>query len=168
MLVLVVGSVVAVYAVTAVILPGTVYDPFMDQFGAHAQDLLVVLIARRSGSLIAQRPQRGVLLLVASVPYWGLDAVLPIPSGWKEALALYTLAWTVLSIAGKPRPHPRLPKVVQPFLAYFAIACGSAILIRGAQAEIGLKIGFFWALMAVMVWLRPLDSRATAISSSRS
>jgi hypothetical protein len=159
LLVLVVSSVVAVYAVAAIILPGTLYDPFMDQFGAHAQDLLVVLIGAPVALAIAQRPQRGVLLLVATVPYWGLDKVLPIPSGWKEALALYTVAWTVMSIAGKPRPHPRLPKIVQPFLGYFAIACASALLIRGAQAEIGLKIGFFWALMAVMVWLRPLDHR---------
>ena len=66
------------------ILPGTLYDPFMDQFLALAQLLLVVLIAAPVGLAIAQRPQRGVLLLVASVPYWGLDAVLPIPPGGRR------------------------------------------------------------------------------------
>ena len=158
-LVVVVAAVLAVYAVGALILPGTLYDPFMDQFLAQAHLLLLALIAAPVGLAIAQRPQRGVLLLVASVPYWGLDAVLPIPSGWKEALALYTLIWTMLSIVSKPRPRYPLPKVVQPFLAYFAVACVSAAVVRGAQAEIGLKIGFFWALMGVMVWLCPLNDR---------
>src|SRR5260221_13855329 len=88
-LVFAVAAALAVYTVGALILPGTLYDPFMDQFVAHAQLLLLLLIAAPVGLAIAQRPQRGVLLLVASVPYWGLDAILPIPSGWKEALALY-------------------------------------------------------------------------------
>ncbi len=159
LIVTVVGSALAVYTAGAVILPGMLYDPFMDQFLALAQLLLLALIAAPVGLLIAQRPQRGVLLLVALVPYWGLDAILPIPSGWKEALALYTLIWTLLNIAGKPRPRVPLPKVVQPFLGYFGVACLSAAVVRGTQAEVGLKIGFFWALMAVMVWLRPLDAR---------
>ena len=149
---------VAAYAAAAIVAPGTFYDPFMDQFGAHTTDLLVVLLAAPVGLAIAQRPQRGVLLLVASVPYWGLDRILPIPSGWKEALALYTLLWTLMSIAGKPRPHHSLPKIVQPFVAYLAVAAASAAIVRGTQAEIGLKIGFFWVMLAVIVWLRPLDA----------
>ena len=149
---------VAAYAAAAIVAPGTFYDPFMDQFGAHTTDLLVVLLAAPVGLAIAQRPQRGVLLLVASVPYWGLDRILPIPSGWKEALALYTLLWTLMSIAGKPRPHHSLPKIVQPFAAYLAVAAASAAIVRGTQAEIGLKIGFFWVMLAVIVWLRPLDA----------
>src|SRR6202042_2307541 len=99
------------------------------------------------GLAIAQRPQRGVLLLIALVPYWGLTTILPIPDGWKETLCLYTLLWTILSIVGKPRPRFPLPKVVQPFMGYFGIALISAAIVRGAQAEIGLKIGFFWVLM---------------------
>jgi hypothetical protein len=149
----------SVYTIGAIVLPGKLYDPFMDRFLASAPFLLVALIAAPVGLAIAQRPQRGVLLLVASVPYWGLDAILPIPAGWKEALALYTFLWTLLSVVGKPRPQYPLPKVVQPFLAYFAIACVSAAIVRGTQAEVGLKIGFFWALMAVIVWMRPLDAR---------
>jgi putative inorganic carbon (hco3(-)) transporter len=155
----VVAAALAVYTTAAVILPGTVYDPFMDQFLAQDRLLLVLLLAAPIGLAIAQRPQRGVLLLVATVPYWGLDAILPIPPGWKETLALFTLLWTLLTVIAKPRPRYPLPKVVQPFVAYFAVACISAIVVRGAQAEIGLKIGFFWVLMAVIVWLRPLDAR---------
>jgi hypothetical protein len=155
----VVAGVLAVYAVGAVILPGTLYDPFMDQFLAQAHLLLIALVAAPIGLAIAQRPQRGVLLLVATVPYWGLDAVVPIPKGWKEALALYTLAWTLFSVVGKPRQRYPLPKVVQPFLAYLAVAALSAAVVRGTQAEVGLKIGFFWALMAVLVWFCPLDAK---------
>jgi putative inorganic carbon (HCO3(-)) transporter len=157
--VIVVGAVLAVYAAGAVIRPAIFYDPFMDPFLAHSPVLLLVLLAAPIGLAIAQRPQRGVLLLVATVPYWGLDKVLPIPAGWKEALALYTVLWTLLSTAGKPHPRSRLPKVVQPFLAYFTIACLSAFVVRGTQAQVGLKIGFFWALMAMIVWLCPLDAR---------
>jgi putative inorganic carbon (HCO3(-)) transporter len=155
----VVAAALSVYAAGALILPGTLYDPFADQFLAHASLLLLALLAAPVGLAIAQRPQRGVLLLVASVPYWGLDAILPIPSGWKEALALYTLLWTVLSVVAKPRPRYPMPRVVQPFLAYLAVACLSAAVVRGTQAEVGLKIGFFWALMAVAVWLCPLNAR---------
>jgi hypothetical protein len=155
----VVAAVVTAYALAAVILPGVVYDPFMDQLGAHSEELLVALLAAPIALAVAQRPQRGVLLLVAAVPYWGLDEVLPIPAGWKEALALFTLLWTLFSVVGKPRPQHRWPQVAQPFLAYFAIAGLSALVIGGAQAEIGVKIGFFWVLMAVIVWLRPLDAR---------
>jgi O-Antigen ligase len=149
----------AVYTLGAILLPGTLYDPFMDQFLSKAPFLLIALIAAPVGLAIAQRPQRGVLLLVASVPYWGLDAILPIPAGWKEALALYTFLWTLMSVVGKPRPQYPMPKVVQPFLAYLAVACVSAAIVRGTQAEVGLKIGFFWALMAVIVWMRPLDAK---------
>jgi putative inorganic carbon (HCO3(-)) transporter len=154
-----IAALVGVYAVGAIILPGELFDPIMDAFIANSALLLAVLVAAPVGLWIAQRPQRGVLLLVATVPYWGLDTILPIPSGWKEALALYTLLWTLLSIVFKPRPHYPLPKVAQPFVAYFAIALASAAVVRGTQAEIGVKVGFFWVLMAVMVWLRPLDAR---------
>jgi putative inorganic carbon (HCO3(-)) transporter len=155
----VVLGVLTVYTAGAIIIPGTLYDPIMEQFLAKAPVIILALLAAPIGLAIAQRPQRGVLLLVALVPYWGLDAVLPIPAGWKEALALYTLLWTLLSVVGKPRAQYRWPKVVQPFFAYLAMGCISAAIVRGTQAEVGLKIGFFWALMAVLVWLRPLNER---------
>src|SRR5689334_18466700 len=88
------GGAVAVYAIGAIILPGTLLDPIMDAFINNAPWLLLLLVAAPMGLAIAQRPQRGILLLVATVPYWGLDAILPIPSGWKESIALYTLLWT--------------------------------------------------------------------------
>jgi hypothetical protein len=153
------AAVFAVYLVGAIILPGTLFDPFMNGLISVAPYALILLIGAPIGLAIAQRPQRGVLLLVAAVPYWGLDAVLPIPSGWKEAIALYTLLWTLLTIAGKPRPRARFPKVVQPFVGYFGVALISAAVVRGPQAEVGIKIGFFWVLMALMVWLRPLDEK---------
>ena len=158
-LVVVVAGALSVYTIGAIIRPGILFDPFMDPFIAHAPIVLVALLAAPVGLAIAQRPQRGVLMLVALVPYWGLDIVLPIPSGWKETIALYTLIWTVLSVIGKPRPHYRWPSVVQPFLAYFGVALISAAVVRGTQAELGVKIGFFWVLMAVLVWMRPLDAR---------
>jgi hypothetical protein len=158
-LVVVVAGALSVYTIAAIILPGVLFDPFMDQFIAHAAIILVALLAAPVGLAIAQRPQRGVLVLVALVPYWGLDIVLPIPSGWKETIALYTLIWTVLSVIGKPRPHDKWPSVAQPFLAYFGVALISAAVVRGTQAELGVKIGFFWVLMAVLVWMLPLDAR---------
>ena len=158
-LVVVVAGALSVYTIGAIIRPGIVFDPFMDQFIAHAAIVLVALLAAPVGLAIAQRPQRGILMLVALVPYWGLDIILPIPSGWKEALALYTLIWAALSAIGKPRPHYKWPNVVQPFLAYFGVALVSAAVVRGTQAELGIKIGFFWVLMAVLVWICPLDAR---------
>lgn len=158
-LVVVVAGALSVYTIGALILPGVLFDPFMDQLIAHAPLIIVALLAAPVGLAIADRPQRGVLMLVALVPYWGLDVVLPIPSGWKESIALYTLLWTVLGVVGKPRPRYKRPSVVQPFVAYFGVALISAAIVRGTQAELGIKIGFFWALMAVLVWMLPLDER---------
>ena len=132
----------------------------MDQFGAHAQDLLVVLIGAPVGLAIAQRPQRGVLLLV------GVGSVLGPRQGAPDPIGLEGSA---RAVHGRLDGDEHRRQAAAGTRVYrrscsrssgtSAIACASALLIRGAQAEIGLKIGFFWALMAVMVWLRPLDGR---------
>jgi hypothetical protein len=112
---------------------------------------------------IARRPQRGVLALTLLIPFSGLLIIAPgkppFAEGWKEALALYTLAWSFLSTWDKPRVKHPAPRLVQPLAVYFGVAAASALLVGGTQGLVGLKIGFFWVVMGLTVWRTPLDAR---------
>lgn len=114
-------------------------------------------------ALIAARPQRGLLILAALVPFNGLLIVAPykppFAEGWKEALALYTLLWALLARARKPRVKRPLPRYVQPLVAYFAVAAISAIIVGGVQGLVGIKVGFFWVIAGLIAWIAPLDAR---------
>jgi O-antigen ligase len=125
--------------------------------------VLVAMVAIPVLVAIAARPQLGVLLLAALVPFNGLLILVhskpAAADGWKEGLALYALLWAALSRVGHPRPRRGFPKYVQPLLAYFLVALISAAVVGGLQGLEGVKIGFFWALVGLIVWLAPFDAR---------
>ena len=112
---------------------------------------------------IARRPQRGVLLLVAFVPFYGLliiaPAKPPFAEGWKEALALYTLFWSLLSTPKRTRPRTKLPTVLQPILLYLGFGLAWVVALHNVRGLVGLKVNFFWLLLGVIVWRTPLTSR---------
>ena len=111
---------------------------------------------------VAARPQRGVLLLAAFVPFDGLLAIVPTPpfaEGWKEALLIWTIFWTALSVIRKPRTKFPIPEFVGPLVLYVVIGVLSAVYVRGAQALVGLKISYLFAGVLVVLWFRPLDAR---------
>src|SRR5437764_570255 len=74
---------------------------------------------------LVHRPQRGLLLLVAIAPFNGLLISHHAPSGlsgWKEALALVTLAATFLAPAeARGQPGRRLPGWVPAVAALVAL-----------------------------------------------
>lgn len=123
--------------------------------GALAVPLLVGL---------ARRPQRGVLVLAALVPFDGLLLLMPhlppVVAGWKEALVLATLAATFVAPPDARAPRGRRPPTWAPaVLGLLILALASAILVGGLQALWGLKIAFFFVLVAVIVWRCPLQAR---------
>ena len=106
---------------------------------------------------IWSRPQRGLLLLVALVPYDGLLLIAPQVSGinaWKEVLLGFTLAasfnpkWNTV-------PERTLPPWVVPFAALVAVAVLTTLWASPLQAVVGLKVTFFGALTAVVAWRCP-------------
>lgn len=124
--------------------------------------LLLLALAWPLALWIAVRPQRGMLLLVAFVPFDGLLNVLPTPpfaEGWKEALLIWTLLWSVLGTVGKQRERSRFPEFVGPLAIYVGVGLVSAVFVGGAQALVGLKIGYLFAGSLVILWLRPFDAR---------
>lgn len=112
---------------------------------------------------LARRPQRGLLVLAALVPFDGLLLLLPrlppLAAGWKEALVLATLGATFVAPpsarAATRRPLPGWAPAVAGMLV---LGLASALVVGGLQAAWGLKIAFFFVLVAVIVWRCPLDA----------
>jgi putative inorganic carbon (HCO3(-)) transporter len=111
---------------------------------------------------VAGRPQRGVLLLAALVPFHGLLLIVPAPtvvSGWKEALVLVTLAATVVAPPQARAPAGRRPPPwTLAVVGLVALGVLSAVVVGGLQAAVGMKTLFFYVLVTVAVWRCPLDA----------
>ncbi len=124
--------------------------------------LLIALLVVPVLVAVVQRPQRGVLLVAALIPFHGLLAIAPgkppFAEGWKEALTLLTVAATFRPALARPEKRP-WPKVWQAGALYFLVGLVSAIVVGGTQGAVGLKIDFFWFLIAIAVWRCPLDGR---------
>ncbi len=120
------------------------------------------VIALTVASLIASRPQRGILLLAAMVPYDGLLLLVPAPgvvNGWKEGLVLITLVASLLSPKAVPIRSIRLPAwgvIAGLLLAYAVVQATLVPILQGAQA---LKIGYFYLLIPLILLRNPLDGK---------
>lgn len=124
--------------------------------------LLAVLVPLGIG--LTRRPQRGLLLLAALVPFDGLLLLVPrlppVVAGWKEALVLVTLAATFVAPAtARAASGRRLPGWAPAVAGMLGLGLVSAVAVGGLQAAWGLKIAFFFVLVAVVVWRCPLDGR---------
>jgi len=115
-----------------------------------------------AGIAIATRPQRGVLLLAALVPFDGLLLLAPFPAwvnGWKEVLVLLTFAATaVVPRAARVTGDRHLPPWLPAVAGMGLLALVSAVLIGGVQAVVSLKIGFFYLLVFAILWRCPLNA----------
>lgn len=112
---------------------------------------------------VVQRPQRALLALVALTPLNGLLIIIPHPSvvnGWKEALLVVALLCSFLNPAAADSVRkPRLPGWAPAVIALIALAAVSGVVVGGVQAFVGLKVGYFYVLAAVVAWRCPLDAR---------
>ncbi len=111
---------------------------------------------------LGARPQRGVLLLAALLPYDGMLLLLPNQStlvrSWKEGLVLLTLAATFVCPAGARAGQPRrYPPWLAPLGALVGYCVVSA-LANGLHTGItGLRIDFFYVLLTLAIWRCPLS-----------
>jgi hypothetical protein len=123
--------------------------------------VVLLLVLAGVGLLVAERPQRGILLLLALVPFDGLLLVVPHPSlaeGWKEAITIVTLGATFVAPATARAPRRRAaPAWLLPVAALFLLSVASSAVVGGLAAGLGIKIGFFYVLAAWAVWRCPLD-----------
>jgi hypothetical protein len=109
---------------------------------------------------LAERPQFGVLLLAALVPFDGLQEIIAYPTGWKEALVLVTLAATfVAPPEARAAPDRRLPSWALVVMAFIGLGVISAVTVGPEQGLLGLRVIFFYVLVALAVWRCPLNAR---------
>ncbi|GGK33509.1 O-antigen ligase family protein [Nocardia camponoti] len=111
---------------------------------------------------IWDRPQRGVLLVAALVPFNGLLLIAPEwmrVDGWKEGLLLLTLAVAAFVPHRDNQPRPALPWwPIAAALLVFGVS--SAFLTAGKLGLFGIKITFFYLLVVPLIlYLRPFTSR---------
>lgn len=112
-------------------------------------------------ALVLVRPQRGVLVLVALLPFDGLLLLVELPeaaAAWKEVLLGLTLIAAFVTPRARPQQAP-LPRWVLPLLGLGAVALLSAVWVGPVQGGVGLKIMFTGMLTAVVLWRAPLDRR---------
>jgi len=127
----------------------------------HALVVLTLGVAVPLLLWIAERPQRGLLLLVALAPFDGLRIIAPeVSVAWKFVLLGGTLAATfVCPTSARARQHARIPTLVVPVAGFVLVALLSAAAVGGAQALVGLKLDFVYLLAGVAVWRCPFDAR---------
>ena len=113
---------------------------------------------------LTRRPQGGLLVLAALVPFDGLLLLLPrlplLVAGWKEALVIATLGATFVAPASARAAVRRpLPGWVPAVAGMLALGLVSALVVGGLQAAWGLKIAYFFLLVAIVVWRCPFNRR---------
>jgi hypothetical protein len=116
-------------------------------------------LAAPAGLALVRRPQRGILALAALVPFDGLLLLAdhpPLLAGWKEALLLATVAASLA--AGRDAPPGRLPDWWLAVGGLAGLAALSALSVGGWQAAVGLKVLFFYVLVAAVVHRHPLNA----------
>jgi hypothetical protein len=162
----------AAVAVAAVVVVGAlggvfpkvsgVYGDLMRTVIGHAQLLIVALLLWPVLVAIAARPQLGVVIIAALVPYDGLLVIVrtpPFTEGYKEGLTIYTVVWALLTVAKNRRPKEKLPRYVAPVLFYMAVGFASAVRVGGIDALVGVKTSYFYLLIPFALWMCPLNEK---------
>jgi len=122
--------------------------------------LVLGLVALSVAVWIALRPQRGLLLIVALVPFDGVRLPLGIEgslASWKEALAIYTAGVALLS-SQRVRRRAR-PDWYWWLGGLVALALVSAAAHQSKAAIWGLKLDFVYLTLTYAAWRCPLDRR---------
>ena len=122
--------------------------------------LFVGIVAVAFAVWIALRPQRGLLLLVALVPFDGVRLPLGIEgslASWKEALAIYTAGVAFLSTQ-HVRRRAR-PDWFWWLGGLVTLALVSAALHQSKAAIWGLKLDFVYLTLTYAAWRCPFDRR---------
>ncbi len=126
--------------------------------------VVAVLVPAHVVVLVVRRPQRGLLLLAALVPFDGLLLVVPdgtgTVAGWKEGLVLATLLATLVAPATARRAPGEQPPVWLSVVVLWALLGLGYAAVAGGQVGLwGLKVGYFYMLVPVILWRCPFDER---------
>lgn len=121
-----------------------------------------VLLLTAFVATLLDRPQRGVLILAAVVPFNGLLLLVPHPGivdGWKEVLVGFTFVAAVMSPHAVPWSQVRLPSWAAPVGGLILLSLISSVFVPNLQAVQALKIGYFYVLVAISLLRSPFTAR---------
>lgn len=124
--------------------------------------LLVALLAAPLLVLLYRRPQKGLLVLATLAP---LDGLLPLATTsrvapyWKEGLVVAIVIAILARRRHDERPSFRTVWWFGFLAVLLVIGVASAMLELSSQAAYGLKLDFFYVLIAWAAWRCPLSAR---------
>ncbi len=124
--------------------------------------LLAAAVAVPVVLAVVSRPQRGILLLAALLPFHGLLGLTNLPNSawaWKEVLAAVVLGLTFVARPEiKAAPGRRLPPWFTALASLMVLALAASAFSPRLQAIFGLKVYFFYTLVALAIWRCPFDA----------
>jgi hypothetical protein len=111
---------------------------------------------------VYQRPQRGVIIFAALLPFDGALKVLgpSWTSPWKQVFIIAILGLTFLCPPeARAQQHRKFPKWAPALMVLIAMGFVSAFFVDINTALTGLRLSYFSVLLALAVWRCPLDRR---------
>ncbi len=111
---------------------------------------------------VAVRPQRGVLILCALLPFDGITKQFAPgwTNPWKQVIILGLLLLTfVCPAAARDLRSRKWPAWIWAFLALLAIGVLSVYRVDRPTALVGLRLSYFSALLGLVIWRCPLDRK---------
>lgn len=111
---------------------------------------------------VYHRPQRGVLILCAMLPFDGmLKALGPAWfNPWKQVFIIALLILTFLCPPeARAQERRKMPSWILPFAILLAMGFVSAAFVDLTTALVGLRLSYFSALIGLTIWRCPLDRR---------
>ncbi len=124
--------------------------------------VLALAILVPTAVAVYQRPQRGVLIFVALLPFDGmLKALGPgWTNPWKQAFIIAILLLTFLCPPeARAQEHRKFPKWAPAFGVLLAMGIVSAFFVDVNTALTGLRLSYFSVLLAAAIWRCPLSRR---------
>ena len=125
--------------------------------------LVVALPAVAAVGWVSQRPQRGLLLLLALAPLDGLLLLVPHPAvveAWTEILLVAVVAlaaWRPPEQPDDPSATRHIPTWMWATLALALFAGARTLLDPTLEAAIGLRLTFAFTAVVFVLWRHPFD-----------
>jgi hypothetical protein len=118
--------------------------------------------------VVFQRPQRGLLILAAAMPFDGLRIPLHLPevtADWIEAMLVLCLVAAIVAKPGVARPQAEAdtgrawPGWVPAVIGLALLGLASLRMVAPFQVLVGMKVAFQAVILAFVAWRCPLSKR---------
>lgn len=124
--------------------------------------VVVLLLGTWMTWWVIERPQRGLLLLAALLPFDGLLLIVPgggVLAPWSDGAVLAILGASLVAPAAARRQGGRLPGWWPAVAAYVGFGAASAIAVGGTIGLWGFKVTYFAMLLPLILWRCPFTAR---------